>query len=112
MSSRSSQLREIFFFAGAIGIFVLALLVGVLFFSNALSMLWLARAIFVSALLFVLVECFLLLRVTRVSHALTTHATWRRNDQAPACSLALLLGIVALGLLGCGVLMEWLLEWR
>lgn len=112
MSSRSSQLREIFFFAGAIGIFVLALLVGVLFFSNAFSLLWLARAIFASALLFVVLECILVARVTRVSHALTPHATWRRNDQAPSCSLALLFGVVTLGLLLCGILMEWLVEGR
>lgn len=112
MSSRSTLLREMFLLAGAIGILFVLVVVGALVFSNSFSWLWLARIILAGALVCALFEGIMLVRATRVSHALTPFSTWRRIDQARGCSLALLFGIVTFGLLLCGVLMEWLVEWR
>ena len=51
-------------------------------------------------------------RAVRVSHVRGPLASWRLTDRTQGCSVALLGALIALGLLVCGGIMEWLVEWN
>lgn len=112
MSTRSEFLRDAFLLAGGIGIFI-GLGVGAgLWLGSAFSLLLFARLLLMTGLLLAPLEFFVLRRTFRPhTLAVTTTGMWRA-DRTQGCTLALLIGLVLLGLLTCGGFLEYVLEFR
>jgi hypothetical protein len=96
------------FFAGLV---VLLLALGLAVTGN-FTWIWLARAILVSAVLFCLLELAVIPRVVRVNQVRGPLGSYRLTDRTQGCTLALLGACLAVGLLFCGAVFDWLLEWQ
>lgn len=112
MSPRTILVRDLLALALGIGLAIVLMVAGALQMGGAFSWIWFARAILVSAVVVIAIEIFILQRARRVTHVRGPLMSWRRVDQTQGCSIALLGALIALGLLACGGLMEWWLEWK
>ncbi len=112
MSPRMRLLRDLVLFAlGLMGLIGL-LVAGGLTVGGAFSLLWFARVLLVVALLLWAVEFAMLPRALRVRQVRGPLDSWRRTDRKQGCSLILLGGLTAFGLLVCSGLLELWLEFR
>lgn len=112
MSSRSLALRDLLFLAAGIGGMIVLLLAGALTLGGAFSWLWFARALMLSGLILCIIEVVLLGRLRHVNHVRGPLTSWRRQDRMQGCSLAMLGAVIIVGMLACGGLMDWVLEFR
>jgi hypothetical protein len=65
-----------------------------------------------AAVLALVLEVIVVQRSLRVSHVRGPLGTWRIADRTQGCTVALLGGVLVVGLLVCGGLMELLFDWR
>lgn len=112
MSSREQILRDAALFAIPVSLLTILLVGAALWLGGAFSFAWWARAILASALFSALLVLFVLSRTLRAGHIHTRHTAWRRVDKIPGLSWTLLLGMLVVQLFLCGVVAEWLAEWR
>jgi hypothetical protein len=112
MSARRTLVREILRLSLLIGVLVVILIGAALLVSGAFSLVWFARIVFGVAFGSAIVELLILQRAMRVSHVRGPLATWRNTDRTQGCGIALLGALVVMGLMLCGVLMEWWAEFR
>lgn len=112
MSSRSELVREMLLLTLGSGIVIVLLIAGALWFTGAFSWLTFARWILIAGAIIIIVEVFIILRVLRVTSVRGSGATWRRADRMQGCAAALIVGLIMLGLLVCGGVLDWWLEFR
>lgn len=110
MSPRWILLRDLCLCALGIGVGIVLLVAFVLLLGGLFSWMWLARGVFMTALVMCLVEGIIFQHARRVTLLPGPLTAWHRNDPMQGCSFAILGAVVALGLLVCGGLMEWWLE--
>lgn len=105
-------LRDLFLFALGVSIGIVLLVALVLKMGGMFSWTGFARALLVSALLTCVIEMLVARRAFHVTIVRGPLDAWRTTDRTQGCSFAMLGALVALGLLVCGVIMEWLLEFQ
>lgn len=111
MAPRMTILRQLFWLTLGIGVTIVAVVVAGLTLGGMMSPVWLARGILVSALVVGALEVVIVQRAWRVREVYGPLKSWRLTDRTQGCSVALLGALIALGLLACGGIMEWLVEW-
>lgn len=112
MASRMDLVRELVLLALGVGVLILVIVAAVLSLGGAFSLPFFARTIFVLGFAAVPLELFILVRALRVSQVRGPFATWHTTDRTQGCGVAILGALVALGLVACGGLLEWWLEFR
>ena len=112
MSSRAQLLRDVLVLAAGVFFIVVVVIGSALVLGGMFSWVWFARVLFAIAVMFALLEFFILLRAMRVSHVMTPLLMFRRVDQTQGCSVALLGALITAAMLLCGGLLEWVLEWK
>ena len=108
MNSQKVIVGELLMIALSIGALIAGLVGLLMWAEGAFTLLWYGRAIFGFGLIVLLAGLLILPRILRTSPVRGPLTTWRRADKMPACSFALLLGLVAAGLLLCGGVMDLL----
>lgn len=112
MSSRMFLVRQMFLLALGISAAIVFIVAVGLSVGGMFSLVWFARAIFVTALVVGGIELLMIPRTLRVNHMRGPTATWRHTDRSQGCSVLLLGALIMVGLLACGSLMVWWLEIR
>lgn len=112
MSPRLRLVFDLVLIACLVGGVIVLGISGVLVVGGAFSWVWLARLILVAAIVALVVEVVVLQRSMRVNHVRGPLGTWRLTDRTQGCTFALLGGVLVVGLLLCGGILEFLSEWR
>lgn len=110
MPSPLNLLRQVFLLTAGIGVAIVALVVGGLAMGGAFSWSGFARIILLLALVAGALEVLIVQRALRVTHVRGPLASWRFTDPTQGCSAAFVGALIALGLLACGGIVEWLVE--
>jgi hypothetical protein len=101
--------RELLFLAVGVSALIVVIAAVVLTVSGVFSLPLFARTIFLLGFVAVPVDLFIHARALRVSQVRGPFTTWHMTDRTQGCGVAMLGGLVALGLLACGGLLElWL----
>jgi hypothetical protein len=112
MAPHIHWLRDCVLAALGVGLAIVLIVVFGLTMGGMFSWVWLARAMLVTAMITGILEFFVLSRALRVRHVRGPLSSWRRNDPTQGCTVALLGGLIAIGLVLCGGVMDWWLEWK
>lgn len=112
MSPHVNWVRDCVLIALGVGAAIFGIVILGLAMGGAFSWVWLARAMLVTAMAAWALEFFVLTRALRVRHVRGPLTAWRRTDSTQGCTLALFGALVATGLLLCGGVMDWWLEWK
>lgn len=112
MPLQMNLLRQLFLLTSGIGIAIAAVVVGGLAIGGAFSWSGFAHIILILALVVGVLEVVIVHRALRVTHVRGPLASWRFNEHTQGCSVALVVALIALGLLTCGGIVEWLVEWN
>jgi hypothetical protein len=110
MDSQKILIGELLMIAFGIGAFIAGVIGFFLWVEGGFTWLWYARAIFAFGLLILAGEGMVLPRVLRTSPIRGPLNSLRRQDRMPTCSFALLLGLIAFGLLACGGVMNLMVQ--
>ena len=111
MDARGELVREMVLLALGIGLTIALTVAGVLWLGGLFTWLWYERAILAAALFIVAADVMVLPRILRTSPMRGPLYMWRRTDRTQGCSVALLIGMVALSLMLCSALLNGL-GWR
>lgn len=112
MSPRLRLVFDLVLIACLVGGVIVLGISGALMVSGTFSWVWLARLILTAAVVALVVEVVVLQRSMRVNHVRGPLGTWRQTDRTQGCTFALLGGVLVIGLLLCGSILEFLSEWR
>lgn len=112
MTTRSEFFRDALLAAFGICAAIALLIVAGLWLTGAFSWLWFARIILGAALTVGLLEGLVLLRAMRAQRVLRNGYGLYGTDRTAGCTAAVLIAFVIVGLMVCGVVLEWVLEIR
>ncbi len=112
MSPRLKLVRDLVVFSGAFAVIVVLLLALGLAVVGNFTMIWLARSILVTAVALFALDLVYINQAARVRQVRGPLGSYRLKDRTQGCTIALLGGVLAVALLLCGAVMDWLLEWQ
>lgn len=112
MSPRLRLVFDLVLIAGTCAAAIILIIGGALMVSGTFTWVWLARLILIVAVLALVVEVIVVQQSLRVNHVRGPLGTYRLTDRTQGCTFALLGGVLVTGLLVCGGVLEFLLEFR